>query len=200
MQHAWKTSKRRCPQSNQIKCLNHLNKLISMQRSSSSALSSLRMMECLTLSLRLSPGTLQRKLNLVTFIVILFFGYNRNRREFWNVNRPVNWAFDSTLASPCLIEAMPSLPRAKPQSNNPFPAPSYCHSWTRHSDTETLRQRLSTTELTNCLLSHLFHTRLQTAPMHAGGLGMKTPIKSHHKAEIRPWVSQTIPTLLQDHN
>ncbi|KAK0151754.1 hypothetical protein N1851_006880 [Merluccius polli] len=45
-----------------IRCPNHLNWLLSTPRSSGSTLSSLRMSELLTLSLRLSPATLRRKL------------------------------------------------------------------------------------------------------------------------------------------
>ena len=64
--HAQETSKARLSRVIPIRC--HLSLLLSMQRSNDSTQSSAWIYELLTLSLRLSPATLQRKLISATFI------------------------------------------------------------------------------------------------------------------------------------
>uniref|UniRef100_A0AAX7SSR9 small monomeric GTPase n=1 Tax=Astatotilapia calliptera TaxID=8154 RepID=A0AAX7SSR9_ASTCA len=60
--HARNTSTRRRPGGILVRCSNHLNRLLSMWRSSGSTLSSVRMSKPLTLSVRETPATLWRKL------------------------------------------------------------------------------------------------------------------------------------------
>uniref|UniRef100_A0A3B3SZ16 BHLH domain-containing protein n=1 Tax=Paramormyrops kingsleyae TaxID=1676925 RepID=A0A3B3SZ16_9TELE len=71
--HAQSNSPGRCSGIIPVRCLSHLSWFLSKQRSSGSTLSPSRISELLTLSLRLSPATLWRKLVSATCIRDLMF-------------------------------------------------------------------------------------------------------------------------------
>lgn len=115
----------------------------SLQRNRAASL--LRMPEPLTLSLRLSPATSQRKLTMATCIydLWLFWSLPKAYAPTWGLDytstgKPNTLPFGSALSSPQQSCTTPALVLTPFQSAHPSHTPFCLHSWTRPQNTWTI--------------------------------------------------------------